>query len=228
MNTRIFFASVAAAAILATPVAAEPIQFDVEFVDHIEAGLPEQDVYIERWTETGTVFRPSPDDANEDAQLFLAAEPVAHNPFDATDVGPFERGEPLDMTLGEWLSAEGAGSYVCENGAGHLQVEFSDLVPNGVYTLWHFFMSSTPTQPFIGTYDLPIGALDGSQSIFTADADGNAVFDQAFENCLQLSGEQLAAGLALNWHSDSQTYGVLPGDFGQNAHIQLFAILPAM
>lgn len=226
MKTAILTTSALAVVLAATPVVAESVKHEIVFVDRIEAGVPEQDVYVARSSGSG-VYRPSPSDVDMSAELFSAAESIPHNPSDAKDVGPYPKGTALDMTLGQWLGAEGVGTYVCDNNGGQLRVEFSGLVPNGEYTLWHFFMSAKPTEPFIGTYDLPIGEVDGSQSVFTADADGRAEFDQRFASCLQLSGEQLTAGLALNWHSDGKTYGVLPGDFGHNAHIQLFAELPA-
>ena len=34
------------------------------------------------------------------------------------------------------------------------------------------------------------------------------------------------AMLAINYHSDGKTYAGLPGDFGYNAHVPLFAMLP--
>ncbi|MEM9707625.1 MAG: hypothetical protein AAF871_02450 [Pseudomonadota bacterium] len=220
MNSKLIFA----VAMAASPAFAEDVAFDVTFRNHVEDGLNEQDVYV---LGDGGVVRPGPDLTNLDAILFASAEPQAHAPGDPDATGPFPKGATLDVMLSEWLSASGAGQYHCENGEGHLQVEFEDLVPNGVYTIWHFFMANGATAPFIGTFDLPIGAFDGSQSVIRANAEGAATFDQTFADCLQLSGPQLMAGLALNWHSDGQTYGVLPGMFGHNAHIQLYTDLPA-
>ncbi|MEO1140265.1 MAG: hypothetical protein AAFW87_12500 [Pseudomonadota bacterium] len=209
-----------------TPTQEPSIAFDVSFMSHVEAGVAEQDVYVTRGSSQGKVYRPGPEDTDLNAILFTAAESQPHDPGNPAANGPFKEGAKLDLTLGEWLGASGSGHYHVEDGQGHLTVEFEGLVPNGIYTLWHFFMVNGQTDPFIGTFDLPAGALDGSQSVFIADADGSATFDQSFDTTLQLSGEQLTAGLAVNWHSDGNTYGVLPGDFGQNAHIQLFTALP--
>lgn len=206
---------------------AQEVAFDLTFITHVDAGVPEQDVYVERNPGSGEIFRPGVNNSDFDTPLFASSEDQSHNPADPDAVGPYPQGAALDITLGEWLGASGSGSYHVEDGQGHLTVEFEGLVPNGVYTLWHFFMANGETQPFVGTFDLPVGAFDGSQSIFVADAEGSATFDQTFETALQLSGEQLTAGLAVNWHSDGKTYGVLPGAFGQNAHIQLFSGLPA-
>ncbi len=203
-----------------------PVHHEIAFASHVELEIAEQDVFIEREPGSGKVFRPGPAERNMAAPLFAAAKPQAHAPFDPTASGPFPKGAPLDMALGDWLRAKGGGNYSCENGQGRLQLQFTGLVLEGVYTLWHFFMAAPPTEPFIGTYDLPLGSRDGAQSVFIADAQGNATYDQSFTPCLQLSGEHLSAGIAVNWHSDGKTYGVLPGEFAKNAHIQLFAGLP--
>lgn len=217
------------------PANAEDIAFDITFVTHIDAGVAEQDVFIdngyvvlehERELDVDQVWRPGPGGSALNAPVFASAEPQRHNPADPAAIGPFPKGEPLGITLDEWLAASGEGHYHCEAGQGELTIEFENLVADGVYTLWHFFMANDATDPFIGTFDLPAGAFDGSQSVFFADADGSATYSQTFENCLQLSGEQLTAGLAVNWHSDGETFGVEPGHFGLHAHIQLFAALP--
>ncbi|MEM6693084.1 MAG: hypothetical protein AAF626_00280 [Pseudomonadota bacterium] len=215
---------IAAVVLAASPAFADDVSFDITFRNHVQDGLNEQDVYV---LGTGGVVRPGPNVISLDANLFASAVPQAHAPGDPDATGPFPKGADLGITLNDWLGASGNGRYHCENGKGRLMVAFEDLVPNGVYTIWHFFMANGAIEPFIGTFDLPIGDFDGSQSIVTANAQGNALFDQTFASCLQLSGPQLMAGLALNWHSDGQTYGVLPGMFGHNAHIQLYADLPA-
>ncbi|MEO1679999.1 MAG: hypothetical protein AAFU80_17785 [Pseudomonadota bacterium] len=210
-----------------TPRHDAPVSFDIAFRYHVDDEVAEQDVFIETAPGAAQVVRPDPAERNMNAPLFASAEPQRHMPFDSSAVGPFPKGAPLGLTLGEWFTASGNGSYTCENGEGHLQVAFEGLVPEGVYTLWHYFVAWPPTEPFIGTYDLPVGSRDGAQSVFTADDEGNAVFDQTFQPCLQLTGEHLAAGLAVNWHSDDKVYGVEPGEFGHNAHIQLYSGLPA-
>ncbi|MEL6168878.1 MAG: hypothetical protein AAFR35_09305 [Pseudomonadota bacterium] len=201
-------------------------EFEVAFASHIEAGMAEQDVMVETSPGAQTVFRFGPGEAAPGSELFAAAQSIPHNPMDPAANGPHPKGQPLGMTVGDWLSAKGSASYVELDGVGHLTAEFEGLVPNGVYTMWHFFMSSEATEPFIGTFDIPVGDRDGSQSVFVADANGRAEFDQYIKPGLQLTGDQLMAGLAVAWHSDGKTYGVLPGEFGYNTHVQLFAGLP--
>jgi hypothetical protein len=195
----------------------------IAFHFHVDDGLAEQDVFLKR--QDG-VFRASATDQDLSVQLYAAASPVPHNPLDVEDTGPWQAGRPLGLTLGDWFAAEGIGTYTCDNAEGHLAVDFTGLVPNGVYTIWHYFMAWPPTVPFIGTYDLPIGARDGSQAAFIANETGAARFDQRFRPCLQLTGEHLASGLAIAWHSDGNTYGARPGDFGTVTHIQLYTGLP--
>ena len=216
----------ATAASGATQAYDAPVELDINFVFHIDDNLPEQDVFIEREPGSGKVYRATKGDQNLKAPLYAAAKPLKHAPFDAAAVGPWPKGRGLGLTLGEWFEAEGKGKYRCTDGQGHIAVEFNGLVPNGVYTMWHYFMAWPPTEPFIGTYDLPLGSRDGAQSVFTADAKGKARFERSFKPCLQLTGEHLAAGLAVAWHSDGKTYGVEPGAFATNSHIQLYTGLP--
>ncbi|MEM7461179.1 MAG: hypothetical protein AAF362_00690 [Pseudomonadota bacterium] len=223
MKRSIFLLAVFAA----NPVFAQDVSFDVDFRLHVADGVAEQDVYVEQVPGSDNVQRPGPEFADRGAALYASTTPQSHAPTDPKAVGPFPKGKPLDVTLGEWLNASGAGQYSCSAGQGRLNINFEGLVPGGVYTLWHFFMVNGATDPFIGTFDLPVGELDGSQATFIADSAGNAVFDQTLASCLQLTGNQLVAGLAVNWHSDGKTYGVEPGAFGQSAHIQLYTDLPA-
>jgi len=203
-----------------------PVALDVTFKLHIDDDFAEQDVFVEREPGAGEVFRPTKAERNMKLPLYAAAKPVPQNPFDADALGPWPKGKPLGLTLGQWFEAEGAGRYTCENGEGHIDLTFSGLVPDGVYTMWHYFMAWPPTEPFIGTYDLPMGSRDGAQSVFVANSRGEARFERRFKPCLQLTGEHLASGLAIAWHSDGKTYGVEPGVFATNSHVQLYSDLP--
>lgn len=202
------------------------VSIDLAFVTHLDMDLPEQDIFIEREPGSGKVYRVTKGDNDMKAPLFKAARPVKHNPFSEEAVGPYEKGEALNMTLGQWLKHAGRGTYTCTDGEGALDTSFTGLVPNGVYTMWHAFIALPPTDPFSGTLDLPLGARDGSTSVFVADADGKAAFRHTFRPCLQMSDVWTTSMLAINWHSDGRTYGAHPGEFGYNAHIPLFLMLP--
>lgn len=199
---------------------------ELNFVNHLQAGMNEQDVFIEHEPGAAQVYRAVATDEDMDAPLFAAAAPVKHNPASAEDVGPYAKGMPLNVTLGEWLAGSGSATVSCKNGQGTLEASFENLVPDAVYTLWHFYMPAPPTVPF-QSIDLPVGARDGSQNTFTTDANGNALYSETFEGCLPASTEVLTSALAVAYHSNGQTYGLEPGSFGTVSHVQLFAPLPA-
>ena len=92
--------------------------------------------------------------------------------------------------------------------------------------MWHFFMALPPPVPFTGTLDVPLGARDGSESVFVADENGTATFSHEFAPCLQMSDTWTTAGLAIAYHSDGKTYGGHPGEFGTVTHIPIFKLLP--
>ncbi len=196
------------------------------FIFHIDEGLAEQDVFLERVSGSGEVFRPTGATRAMDAPLYAPAEAVPHTPLQTENTGPWAKGKPLGITLGQWFAARGEGRCTCEDGMGHVDIRFENLVPDGLYTMWHDFAIWPPTEPFIGFYDTPFGARDGSESAFTADAEGSAHFVRTITPCLQLSGEQLISELAIAWHSDGRAYGYTPGEFSTDTHVQLYVPLP--
>lgn len=209
------------------PAAEEAYVLDIAFVTHLDVDLPEQDVYIEREPGSGEVYRVTKGDNDMSAQLYAAAHEVDHNPFDPAAIGPHPKGEALGITLGEWLAQKGSGTYTCQNGEATVDLNFTGLVPGGVYTIWHAFIAIPPPEPFTGTLDLPLGARDGSESYFTANEDGTYNFVRSFKPCLEMSDVWTTSMLALNYHSDGKTWGGHPGQAGYNAHIPLFMMLPA-
>jgi hypothetical protein len=203
-----------------------PVSLDLTFRFHTDDGLPEQDVFIEREAGMAQVYRPTKGERDMSKPLFAPVMPVKHAPFEPGELGPWAKGKPLGLTLGEWLAAAGRASYSCADGKGRLVATFTKLVPNGVYTLWHYFHAWPPTDPLLDSYDLPVGARDGSEATFHANADGSAMVVRDFEPCLQLTGEHLMSGLAIAWHSDGRTHGAHPGTFSTKSHVQLYVELP--
>jgi len=226
MTKPLAIASVALIA-FAGPVAAQNTRIELTLVDHITAGMIEQDVYVTASDGEGVV-RVTPENAERyrNAPVFGTAEVVHHAPMNPLAIGPYPRGRALGPTLGEWLSARGEVTYTCSGGQGTVDASFRGLVPGGLYTMWYAFLPTPPTRPF-ATLDLPLGARDGSQSVFTADEHGGAQFTRTFAPCLQLTGARRTAMLAVAWHSDDRTWGSYPGPFGQGTHIQVFAPLPS-
>lgn len=210
------------------PASAEKTtRVELMFKDHLTMGMIEQDVYIEKVPGSGKVYRVTPAEKDHyiDAPLYATAEMEHRDPMNFEAVGPYRKGRPLGLTLREWLAFKGNGKYVCNGGKGEVRVSFENLVPNTVYTLWYTFMPTPETEPF-STYDIPLGARDGSQSVFATDDKGRAKYEVSFEPCLQLGGVQLAAMVALAWHSDGIIYGSNPGEFGRSTHVQAFTLLP--
>ncbi len=199
---------------------------ELAFVTHLDMDLPEQDVFIEREKGSDQVWRVTKGDNNMNAPLFKAAEPIRHDPFNPDAIGPHPRGAPLGLTLGQWLKHSATASYTCNDGQAELKLNASGLVPNGVYTIWHVFIALPPTTPFSGTLDIPLGARDGSESVFVANADGSARVVKSFKPCLEMSDVWTTTMLALAYHSDGKTYLADPGEFGLNTHVPLFVSLP--
>lgn len=204
----------------------QDVSVELAFITHLDADLPEQDVYIERVADSGKFYRVTKGDHNMAAQVYRLTKEQHHDPFDPDAVGPYEDAVPLGFTLGDWLKHQGTGTYTCTDGVGALDLSFTGLVPNGIYTMWHAFVAIPPPEPFTGTLDLPLGARDGSESMFVAEADGSKDFRHTFEPCLQMSDTWTTSMLAINYHSDGNTWGGHPGHFGKDAHIPLFVSLP--
>jgi hypothetical protein len=200
---------------------------EVTFVDHITAGMVEQDVFVSR-DGSGDVYRVTTEDQADylNDAVFSSASGLHHDPMNTSAVGPFAKGSDLGFTLGDWLGASGTGTVSCEDGAGSLSASFTNLVPNGVYTMWSWYVAIPFPEPF-ATYDLPFGGRGGAESVFTADGDGNASYEGNIGTCLQGSGSQLAEGLAIAYHSDGKTYGSTMGPAGEVAHVHLFLLLPS-
>ena len=204
---------------------AQNYQIDQSFVNHLQAGMvSEQDVYIEHEGVKG-VFRVTADDTDMNAMLYGTLRNNRHDPGNPDANGPYGKGAALDLSLGDWLAATGEVSVSCTDGVAVVNANFQNLVPNGVYTLWYSTISLPPTSP-ITALDLPLGPTDGSQSTLTVDENGNSLYTLEYEPCIRLSTDQLGTMLILAYHSDGRTYGLSPGLFSYNSHIQLYTFLP--
>lgn len=201
---------------------------DVKFVNHIEANLPEQDVFVVSEEDPKMVVRVEGETAKDPTVLsqkvYASSEAVAHDPFKlgATPLGPFPKGLALGMTLEQWLMAKGTGTYTVDGDTATLDLIFEGLVPEGVYTLWCSRLTFPPNPQIV---DRPCGTEDGSQNSFTAFKNGAGEFKLAMKP-MEESTQQTASVFALAYHSDGKTYGVNPGDFGLNSHVQIFFLIP--
>jgi len=161
---------------------------------------------------------------------------ITQNPL-----GPFPKGEDLGFTLGQWIAANGKGTYVEENGNAALNLTLHNLVPNGTYSLWCCRVTMPPNYSEVL---VPIGASDGSENAFIADAGGNGAFDLRFKALpastnvtwkdyvakyvtkqAPISTDITWTLIALVYHSDGKTHGSTPGDWGKTAHSQLVHLM---
>lgn len=132
-------------------------------------------------------------------------------------------------TLGEIQQVSGVAQIErLPNDEGtQLTIDVTGLIPNGVYTVWGAYFTDTrfnydpllpnfPDNVAIGS----IGANDGSEARFDADANGTATFTAVIPpGPLSIAGE--APPYVLDgysdfafvgvYHIDGQTYGTVPG-----------------
>jgi len=202
----------------------------IMFVNHIQADLPEQDVFIEETEGSDQVVRVDVEDGNDPGNLgksvFASAEFVEHDPFKLGEnpLGPFAKGEPLGFMLGDWLAATGSGTYTVTEDGAEIDLSLQKLVPNGVYTVW---CSRITFPPNVAVVDRPCGKADGSENTFTADESGIGTYNVMLSSPLEESTKETVSVIALAYHSDGKTSGADPGEFGKVTHVQVFYILPA-
>jgi hypothetical protein len=130
-----------------------------------------------------------------------------HNP-----VGPYEIGDPLGFTLGEWLNARGTGTVTLTNVA-QVELVFDGLVANGLYSLWCVYRLPPPD---VATSMEPCG----TDNTFVADGHGALTLSQTFPRPWNKSVSMV---LVLVWHRDDQTYGDAPDLLGYKTFIHLHA-----
>lgn len=203
---------------------------EVKFANHIQMGFPEQDVYVVDPKNPKWVWRVEGDkdkkldDATLAKVVYASSGPVKHDPFKVgkNPLGPFPIGASLGFTMAQWLAATGSGTYTVDGDQADLNLTFTNLVPNGTYTIW---CSRLTLPPNVNVVDKPCGAADGSQNMFKTDAQGNGTFSLKMPT-VEASTKETVSLLALAYHSDGKTYGAAPGDFGLNSHIQMAFIIP--
>lgn len=196
------------------------MQLPLQFVNHIQAGMAEQDAFIADGTP-GEVLRPTAQDAAKlGAPIYAAALPTEHDPFQVgpNPRGPFPKGRALGVTLEQWLAGTGSGIYTVEEDSAALHLTFRHLIPNGSYTLLAPRISLPPK--FKIAPGIPGG--DIARASFRADAQGSGSLDLQLQPLDESTQETLTA-LVLTYNSE----GEWRGEDGKNAHIQIFVMLPA-
>lgn len=207
-----------------TPIPLEPLDEVVEFVfltdrvNYEDFAMPALDVY--QFSGEGLVSRIAElTETTLQIPLYSAAENVPGDMTPPFDLGPWSQGVPLGITLQDWVDVEGHGAYTVRGDRARLDVVFDYMVPNGVYTLWCNEATLIPAFGILS--EAPCGHASGSENMFAADANGHAEFSIEIDP-FPPSTERDFPSLGVAYHSDGQTYGHRPGEFGKNVHVQLF------
>ncbi|MCK5660447.1 MAG: hypothetical protein KAH86_03740 [Methanosarcinales archaeon] len=202
---------------------------DISFINHIQAELPEQDVFVVlNNTTPNLVYRIEGNDAKDPSILgkmvFTTANTTSHDPFklSSNPLGPYPKGAELGISMEQWLAATGTGTYTIDGDNAEMEFSLQKLVANGTYTVW---CSRLTFPPNVKVVDTACGAPDGSQNTLKADAQGNAAFNLKLKPLVNSTTETTSL-IALAYHSDGKTHGSEPGDFGLNTHVQIFFMIP--
>ncbi len=140
------------------------------------------------------------------------------------------------ITLGEWQTAQGIARVFCDNSISKYRLEFSGLIPNGVYTLWNFILNKQklPTNSLDMVADVvAAGSLgDNGSNVMIASASGEATLDvDVSPGTLSMFGTQSSCAitsspgfiLVVNYHIDGNTHGGTPGpDKDDVAHLLIY------
>lgn len=114
-----------------------------------------------------------------------------------------------NVTLGEWLEAEGVGKVTCVNKGTLYNLHFSGLIPKGVYTVWNFTATGAGA----------LGAADAIQNAFTASASGEGQISvlvpagapMSFGGVMPACSLDGGIFMVLNYHIDQMTFVGNPG-----------------
>ncbi len=127
------------------------------------------------------------------------------NPFPPTRSAP---NDPI--TLGQWLSVKSKMRIRCtDNGLAHVNAQFRNLIPNGVYSMWAVWLATPPGAPGQTIVPLPFG---GVPNVVVADGRGRLTFQRELTICpfdRTPDGSELMFADLL-YHSDGAAFGAVP------------------
>lgn len=207
--------------------AKEASVIEIKMLNHIQMGLPEQDVFIESTDNLQQVIRVegmlATSSANLSKPVFASTNAIEHDPFkvEANSTGPFPKGKNLGFTLGKWLDAKGSGTYQIDDENTQLNLNFENLISNSTYSLWCSEMTMPPN---FKVEDKPCGKTDGSENLFKSDDTGGGSIDIKMQPLIE-STEEMKTIITLVYHNDGKTHADKPGEFGLNSHVQLAYIV---
>ena len=194
----------------------------LQFITHLAADMPEQDVFVEVVPGANQVRRITVADraAYTDTPVYGSQELILHDPFQVSynPLGAYTKGAPLGFTMGEWLAGTGVGTYTVAGDEAAIDLNLEHLVPNGVYTIECASINVPPNFSYI---DTPCG----TKNTVIANPEGRVNFYLALKPLPDSTAETVQV-IAVTYHSDGRTYGAYSGDFGLNSHVQILAFIP--
>ena len=119
------------------------------------------------------------------------------------------------LTLGEWLTPTGRAATKCIATGTHTVLHFSNLIPNGTYTVWQlvFFSPGFVGNPITNRKSIgPLGPSDGSGNAFQASSSGEGQLSVLTPGTCAL--DEFEVHYVIGYHSDGMTYGPTPGPGG--------------
>lgn len=151
------------------------------------------------------------------------ATPLFHIPHTEAVAGACEPLLPLiapdgeRLTAGEYVAASGEATVTCVEGGTRYDFSFEGLIPDGVYTIWHF----------PGTGGGALASHPGDiQNVFTASPSGTSEFSVtgtagpmtlfgAAEDCTlpvpATAGDEFGLLFVLVYHKNNRDWGDFPG-----------------
>ncbi len=114
------------------------------------------------------------------------------------------------VTLKDWLSAEGTAKFKCTDDKNSVSIKVKNLLPNRLYTVWGLFLSAE------GKFKA--ATLGGTPNAISTDSKGKGKFKRELGFCAfdeTQSGARLIA-LDIIYHSDHQAYGAVPSLVAQS------------
>ena len=120
------------------------------------------------------------------------------------------------LTLGEYMAASGRAAVKCINAGTHSVLHYSNLIPNGTYSVWLALPNPTPPPRLIGGSTL--GPVEPANSFTASEAGEGEISLITPAKNLSIFGGSIGecfldqpVEIHLAYHTDGQTHGDLPG-----------------
>lgn len=137
---------------------------------------------------------------------------------DPLNIFPVVAPDGHQMTFGEWITAAGGVTLTCLPGGGtQFDVNLTGLIPNGVYTIWHFTsgaggaLASHPND----INNIFVANASGAVNASVVSSEGAMTFFGRSASCqlpVPLRGEvDDGVTMVLLYHTDNKSWGPVPG-----------------